>query len=339
MNKDIKVSIIVPVYNVRNYVGECLDSLEKQTFKEFEVLIVNDGSTDNSDDIVKEYCDKNDNFILINRKNGGLSAARNTGLEHAKGKYVYFLDSDDFLKKDAIERLYRKSEEENLDQLRFVAYSFEDGTSDYQWTREAGGYKYNGCYPDVMKGTDFYRKALDNNDYFPSCCLIFIKRSVIEDNNLRFYEGIIHEDNLFNFELTSVCQRVALLHEPLYYRRVRSNSITTNNNLLPKNKAMCISIEETDRFIECHQEIKDMYGIWQLSFFVSMMIHHWKQMNKADQESKESKEYFERIRPILKKYRIGGISLKLFYTNYHLYEFYNVVIGMFYKIIHRKNGQ
>ena len=153
----IRVSVIVPIYNVKAYLKECLDSLERQTLNGIEVIMVNDGSTDGSELIAAEYSERNPNFRLLNRENGGLSAARNTGLESAQGKYVYFLDSDDFLADNAMELLYSKAESEDLDQVRFSAYIFEDGTKDYKWVRDTDrtGYKFYGSYPDVMTGPDF----------------------------------------------------------------------------------------------------------------------------------------------------------------------------------------
>lgn len=326
---DVCVTVIVPVYNVEKYIRECLDSLERQTLKGIEILIVNDGSTDSSGIIAKEYCKTNSHFVLINRTNGGLSAARNTGLDVARGKYVYFLDSDDFLVDDALEKLYNKAESDNLDQLRFVAYTFEDGTTNYKWTRDNGedGYKYLGTYSNVMSGVDFYRRTLDNNDFYPSCCLIFSKREIIEKNGLRFYEGILHEDNLFNFQFTSLCDRVAVLNEPLYYRRWRPGSITKSINWLEKNRAMCISAEEADKFIDAHPNIKDIIGIWNVSFFISMMFHNWQQMTREEQDSKESREHFSRVKPLIKKYNIGGRSLRLFYLSHSLYRLYRRVRG------------
>ncbi len=91
----IKVSVIVPIYNVKDYLADCLDSLERQTIDSIEVIMVNDGSTDGSEVIAATYSDRNSNFKLVNRDNGGLSAARNTGLEYVTGEYVYFLDGDD----------------------------------------------------------------------------------------------------------------------------------------------------------------------------------------------------------------------------------------------------
>ena len=166
----IKVSVIVPVYNVKSYLNECLDSLLSQTLDGIEIIMVNDGSTDGSESVAAEYADRYSNFKLINRENGGLSAARNTGLDMAKGKYVYFLDSDDFIAANTLEILYNKAESNDLDQVRFSAYFFEDGTKDYKWTRDTDrvGYKLVGSYPEVMTGPEYYQLAIDNNDYNPN---------------------------------------------------------------------------------------------------------------------------------------------------------------------------
>ena len=101
----IAVSVVVPIYNVEPYLEDCLVSLEKQTFKNIEVILVNDGSPDKSGEIAKRYADKNSNFTLIERENGRLSAARNEGIEKAVGKYIYFLDSDDYILENTLEIL------------------------------------------------------------------------------------------------------------------------------------------------------------------------------------------------------------------------------------------
>lgn len=333
----ISVSIIVPIYNVDKYLAECLDSLQRQTLDNIEIIMVNDGSTDKSRDIAASYAALNENFYLINRENGGLSAARNSGLEVARGEYVYFLDSDDFLADDAIEKLYKKAKTDNLDQLRFAAYTFEDGAKNYLWTRDTakGGYKYLGDYSGVYKGLDFYQKTLDNNDYYPSCCLIFTKRSVIEENHLRFYEGILHEDNLFNFQLTTLCDKVALLHEPLYYRRFRTGSITQGGtNWMNRNRAMCISAIEADKFIDSQPQIKGKTSDWQMNYFVNMMLWQWEQMTRREQDSQESNEYFARVKPLVKKYG-GGKALMLFYASHSLYRTYLRARHIAGKVMHR----
>ncbi len=316
------VTVIVPIYNVEKYLEECLQSLERQKLKGIEVILVNDGSTDHSAEIAKEYCDRNTNFKLINRKNGGLSAARNTGLDTASGEYIHFLDSDDYLADEALEKLYEKAKAEDLDALRFSAYCFEDGTREFTW-QHYGGYKFAGEYPDIYNGTDFYLNAINNTDYYPSCCLIIMKRSHIEENGLRFVEGIVHEDNLFYFEVAMLSKKIAVMNEPLYYRRFRSGSITQLQDWMNKNRSMCISVEMADKFIENHPLIKGVASDWQMNFFINTMFANWDLMSTKEQYSKESRGYFARVKPLLKKYGTGeDRTLKLFYVSYTVYKFY-----------------
>lgn len=323
------VTVIVPIYNVAGYLAECLNSLVRQTLKQIEIIMVNDGSTDNSEAIAKTYSGKYENFKLISGENRGLSAARNIGLEVASGEYVYFLDSDDFIADNAIEKLYDKASKDKLDQLRFVAYTFIDGTHDYAWSRRGAGnaggrkgYKYTGEYPGTYTGLEFYQLAMSNGDYYPNCCLIFTRRSVIEDNHLRFHEGIIFGDNLFNFELTTLCQRVALLHEPLYYRRYRSGSITNGGvDLIARCRSCCINVEEVDKFIEVHSQVKGKASEWQIVRMINEMIRQWEQMTPSERESQEVRECFARVRLLQKKYGNGITKYaKIFFISPSLYK-------------------
>ncbi len=111
----LKVSLIIPVYNTEKYLRQCLDSVISQTFKEFECICINDGSTDNSLPILQEYINKDIRFKLIDKKNEGVSVARNTGIQNATGKYIVFIDSDDWITKDYIEVLYNTIEKYDCD--------------------------------------------------------------------------------------------------------------------------------------------------------------------------------------------------------------------------------
>ena len=115
------ISIIIPVYNVESYLNQCLESLKHQTLKDFEVILVNDGSTDNSLSICKEYSSLLPNCQIIEQKNQGVSVARNTGIQNASGNYFYFMDSDDYLENEALELCFEKAESNNLDFVLFDA--------------------------------------------------------------------------------------------------------------------------------------------------------------------------------------------------------------------------
>lgn len=120
------VSVIIPVYNVENYLKECLDSVLNQTYKNIEVIVINDGSTDKSLHILEDYSSKFNNIKIIDQENSGQSVARNKGLENAKGKYIYFLDSDDYILPDTLKKLIKKLEMNNLDIIRFAARPFSE---------------------------------------------------------------------------------------------------------------------------------------------------------------------------------------------------------------------
>ena len=165
--------------------------------------------------------------------------------------------------------------------------------------------------------------------------MIFTKRSVIEDNHLRFREGIIHEDHLFNFQLTMLCNKVALLHESLYYRRYRTGSITqANPSWMNRNRAMCISAIEADKFIESQPQIKGKTLDWQINFFLNTLLWQWEQMTRKEQDSQESNKYFARVKPLAKKYG-GGKALRLFYASHSLYRTYLWVRHTSGKVLHR----
>lgn len=120
----IKVSIIIPIYNVEEYLEECLVSALKQTLKEIEIICVNDGTPDRSMDIVNRYAKEDERIVIVEKENGGLSSARNAGLAVAKGEYVYFLDSDDYILEQTMEVLYGEASQNQLDNIYFDAESF-----------------------------------------------------------------------------------------------------------------------------------------------------------------------------------------------------------------------
>ena len=123
-NKEIKVSVVIPVYNTEKYVREAVESIMNQTLRELEIIIINDGSTDNSLQVAEELAAADSRIQVYSQTNRGLSMARNAGITHAHGRYIYFMDSDDLLEKDAMELCYSKCEEKELDFVFFDAQSF-----------------------------------------------------------------------------------------------------------------------------------------------------------------------------------------------------------------------
>lgn len=130
-----KISVIVPVYNVEDYLGECLDSLITQTLSDIEIICINDGSTDNSLEILTNYSKRDSRIKIITQENKGLSSARNRGFEFINGKYTYFIDSDDILKSDALEKLYNLACDKNTDFIIFKLINFDSETKEFSKNR------------------------------------------------------------------------------------------------------------------------------------------------------------------------------------------------------------
>lgn len=252
---EIKVSVIIPVYNVEDYLGECLDSVINQTLKEIEIICVNDGSTDSSLDIVKKYADTDIRIKIVDKENGGLSSARNAGMEKASGEYVYFLDSDDSLKLRTLEFLYYKAKAGNLDQLYFSAEIFYDGCSEQHM--EEDSYIRKADYSQVKTGRDLFYKMAMNAEFKPSVCIQFFKREFLQENKLEFKEGIIHEDNLFTVQCMWFADKVEYIDINLYNRRVREDSIMTDSQNFKHAYNYYVVVKELEEFAYRHNIKED----------------------------------------------------------------------------------
>jgi len=227
MNK--LVSIIIPVYNVESYLSESLSSAVNQTYKNLEIICVDDGSTDSSPKILAEYAEKDERIRILEKENGGLSSARNAGLDASGGEYVYYFDSDDWIRADAIERCVEESERGKLDVIFFDAESvFENESIKEQMPYYIGYYTRKELYSEVSGGADMFCRMVPVEDYKPSACLQFARRSFLIKNKLKFVEGLLFEDNIYTFKLMLLAERAKHIPENLYFRRIRANSITAS---------------------------------------------------------------------------------------------------------------
>ena len=224
----MKVSIIIPVYNVEHYIEECLQSVANQTMTEgIECIIVDDCGQDNSAAIAKYFIDSYQGDILFTflqrEKNGGLSAARNTGIEAAMGEYVYFLDSDDYLVPSAIETLMSIADRNGGVDLLPALYITNAGHHMDQFGSHS--------FPEFSDNQKLIKRALLDYDRIPvTAANRLIRRQLIIDNELWFKEGIIHEDNYWTFFLAKHVRRMAFCPEKLYFYRETPGSITKSKN-------------------------------------------------------------------------------------------------------------
>ena len=207
------ISIIVPIYNTEKYLKKCLDSLINQSKKELEFILINDGSKDNSEEIIKEY--KDERIKYYKNKNQGIGKTRNFGIEKATGKYLMFLDSDDYLEKDACELLYKKAEKENLDLV----------VCDY--------YKvYSNGTKEEFLIDDFVNSSLESNNKLLNiinlgpCNKIYLKE-LITKNNIKYLEDLKYEDTTFVAEAMLKAKKIGKLNKPLHNYVIRENSETT----------------------------------------------------------------------------------------------------------------
>lgn len=238
MNKLVNISIIVPVYNVEKYLEECLNSLLNQEFDNYEIVCVEDKSTDNSLDILEQYKKKSSKIKIIkNFKNMGLSATRNIGLREAKGKYVLFVDSDDMVKPGSLKILYNLAESNMVDVVYFNMEFLNDEENGL--IREK---VKNKTYDGIYTGMELFCRYIKENDYKVEAWRKFIKRDVLIENGIFFYEGIINEDMLFSFLLAVKSEKAMDLNKELYIYRQRKGSIMWSQRKEKASNSLFISM-------------------------------------------------------------------------------------------------
>ena len=218
-----KITVIVPVYNVEHYLDKCLDSLVNQTYKNLEIIVINDGSTDNSGIICQEYAQKDNRIIYIEKENGGLSDARNVGLDKMTGSYVTFIDSDDWVELDYVEILYKKIIEYQADISVGNYYSYNEDEETYYFHIYGDSY-YEKVYDNVSIFENLYESQEMKSFALISACGKLYKAKLFD--YLRFDKGKLGEDGYFNQKMYLSVNKVVYLNKGLYAYRQRSGSIT-----------------------------------------------------------------------------------------------------------------
>ena len=216
-----KVSVILPVYNVAPYLDEALKSLENQTLKDIEIIAVNDGSTDNSEEILKKHQETDSRIRYFNQENRGQSAARNLAMKYAKGEYIYFMDSDDVIDIEALQICYNHAKTTNADFIFFDGETMlDEGALPLSWD-----YKRTNLVSDNrLEGKELLNRMLDKEKHNCVVWLLFIKHEYLRNIQLSFYPGIIHEDELFTTLLTLQSSNIFALKKSFVKHRVRKAS-------------------------------------------------------------------------------------------------------------------
>ena len=261
----MKLSIIIPVYNVEKYISRCLDSLLQQDipYSEYEVIVVNDGSPDNSAAIVAEYEKKYPNIVHIIKENGGPSSARNEGLKVAKGEYIWFVDADDWIQKNCFKNLLEYTYNNNLD---FCEFGYTEVFADIQTTSS--------------QNRRLYRHTVSNVEYISQyaipygACFNVFKRQIITEKGIYFIDGILHEDREFNIRLLEHCNKISFYDNIpnglYYYIREREDSTMGNRNVAH-------TIKRINSYIKILQVTKENFPynkkIKNYAFYVQHLIN------------------------------------------------------------------
>ena len=226
---DKKLSIIIPCYNVEKYIAECLESVCNDKDADVEVICVNDGSVDDTLRIIEQWKQKDDRIIIANQENKGAAAARNKGLNIAKGEFIYFLDSDDKVSDVAIlKKCCEQMKRDNLEILIGAARTFyEFPELQNKFPEFEKRYHIEHEYPPVMKGTELMAEMRRNGEWTVSPPMRIYKREFLQVNNIHYTEGKIYEDNYVAFLGMYLAERTTAVKETLFKRRIRENSVMT----------------------------------------------------------------------------------------------------------------
>ncbi|MBO4723020.1 MAG: glycosyltransferase [Muribaculaceae bacterium] len=216
------LSVIIPIYNVQDYLARCIDSVLAQTYTDLEIILVDDGSLDTSGDICDEYDIDHRNIRVIHKVNGGLSDARNAGLEVAQGKYVTFIDGDDYVHPRFVEELMRTIEQTSAQIAACTWQELKDGDTPHEVNLEKASCKIFSQEEAI--NTVFYQGELNH-----SACSRIFEKQLFDD--LRFTEGVLYEDLAIIYPLLRKVEKVALLKAPMYYYMHRTGSILTTMSL------------------------------------------------------------------------------------------------------------
>ena len=251
-----KISVIMPIYNAEKYLREALDSVTAQTFSEIEILCINDGSTDASLEIIKEYADKDPRIKIIDKSNSGYGATVNRGIDEAGGEFIAIFEPDDILEKNIYEILYKEALENNLDVVKCNFYNY--------WSK-TGRKKKSGLISKCAKKEIFAPR--DNLKIFTSHASVWAgiyKKSFLDKNNIRFLEtpGASYQDMAFMFKVLASVDKMKLIDIPLLYYRQDNPASSINN----PNKVYCVcdEYEELTRFLDGRNDLKEVFNTQKL---------------------------------------------------------------------------
>lgn len=313
----LRLSIIIPMYNAVSSIGKCVESTQRQNLPEadYEVIVINDGSTDDSLAVATRVAKSYQNVRVYSQPNGGLSAARNAGLDHAKGDYIFFLDSDDWIAENCLKKIITACEENKLDMLRICAANVIDGVPKRRFSLEEG---------KVMSGAEVLKGDV------PACAPFSIyRRAFLNKHCLSFFPGIFHEDNEFTPRAFYLAERVSGLNDLIYYVYQTQGSITRSVNV-KKPLDVTIVMQHLDVFCQKYVKTSDKHIFHRIiASDMNAALHQTLKMNK--EVRKKVNDAFYKIRHLFVHacksprwdYRLAGWLYTLF--PHHVVEVYSIL--------------
>lgn len=246
----IKVSVIIPIYNAKKYLVECLESLERQTLQECEFICIDDGSQDGSYRIVEDYVKNDERFRLIRQENKGLAEARNVGIRVAKGKYIAFLDDDDCLqKKEYLKELCSLAEEKKVDFVTFDADCFYESDVLQKSDNRDSYYIRKKEYGLYSSGRELFCELMENDDFCDGAWVLFFRKNWMIEKNIWFTTGLNPEDSIWSFFCYMRAGKVLHIQKRYYKYRIRNNSLTTEKVSFDVIYGRIYTVREILRFV------------------------------------------------------------------------------------------
>ena len=310
------VSVIIPVYNAENYLFKSVNSVLCQTYQHFEILLIDDGSTDQSPRMCDEYAAQYENIYVFHKQNGGASTARNVGLENAKGEFIFFLDSDDWLEPNALETMITTAKSENADLVFCEAQAIDDEGK----TELDGHYTYKEQY-QTGNAYQIMLQMMDSKEFHVAIWMLLLDRKIITDNQLRFKEGIIYEDMIISYQFYCLANRAAHVRQKLYNRRYRANSVMTSAKTEKNYVSAATVYREVSSFMKTLPDDKQSpKHVIRCAYNV---LNIYRQM-PADVQKKYKEDYKDIIQDIVNKDAFGDKALKLDCKSHFLWGAYKL---------------
>jgi glycosyltransferase involved in cell wall biosynthesis len=304
------VSIIVPIYNAEKYLKECILSIMQQTYTNLEIILVNDGSTDNSGHICDTFMCGDERIMVVHRENGGPATARNIGISISKGKYIQFVDSDDRIRSDATEKCVRCAIENNSDLVYFDGeVHAEIGDQDHMEKTYSRKMQYAPA-----EGRETFINLILAGDYYASPCLYMAKADLLSNNSIGFYDGILYEDNIFTYLVFVSAHKAVHLKYKLYFRRIRENSIMTAVPTIRNAEDLFIAFSEIYNYSKYLSDKTWMRAVFRLLYLLFGELLDV--FCRFDDGSKTCCEYIGKVYGFVESNRIFGNTENIFNRKY-----------------------